>query len=148
MARTFQQDHIYGKEQELGHYRTLKRYFGHTLKHNNDDLAPWDFEDCDTVIEMKSRHELSTEYRDTMIKTLKIDRAKTEDRDVYYIFNFIDRLCWIKYDEAQFSKYKVRLMKIKNREDYTEKWENRTFIPICDLKVLKIFRQEPLFIDF
>jgi hypothetical protein len=136
---SFSEDHKYGKEQEQLMFPVLKRFFGKLLVHNQDDFAPFDFEDPTLAVEMKSRKFCSSEYNTVMIKTLKITHCENESRECFLVFNFLDKLCYIQYDKEKFSKYVKRNMLIKNRTDYTEKWEYRTFIPIGDLKTLKTF---------
>jgi hypothetical protein len=136
---TFDEDHIWGKQQEELRFRDLKRYFGHTLQHNDDLQAPWDFEDGTTAVEMKSRKNASWDFSETMIKTLKVERAQSEGRDCFFVFNFLDGLYCIQYDERRFANYKTKTMRIKDRADYKERDENRTFIPVRDLTLIKLY---------
>jgi hypothetical protein len=143
---TYAEDKAYGKMMERGMYRYLKRFFGKTLRHNDDEFAPFDFEDCDVAVEMKSRKMRSSDWPTTMIKTLKITRCADEPRDCYFIFNFTDKMYFIRYDAAQFANYEKRLMKIAPRPDKAEGYEWRTFIPMAHLTTLKTFA-EPCLID-
>ena len=89
---------------------------------------------------MKSRKFLSTDYDDVMIKTLKIERCELDlVRECFIIFKFYDRLCYIQYNKTKFKKYKKKVMLIKSRPDKKESFECRTFIPLCDLKTIKIY---------
>jgi hypothetical protein len=144
---TYAEDKAYGKLMERGMYRFLKRFFGKTLRHNDDEFAPFDFEDCDVAVEMKSRKMRSNDWPTTMIKTLKVERCANEPRDCYFIFNFTDKMLYIRYDADQFAKYERRLMKIAARPDKAECWEWRTFIPLADLTTLKTFAAVPCLID-
>jgi len=144
---TYEEDKAWGKEQEKLMFRPLRRFFGKALVHNDDFFAPWDFEDSQTAIEMKSRKHMSFDYGEVMIKSLKVERCELEARDCFLVFKFIDRLCYIEYNKEQFAHYRKRLMTIKSRVDKVEKPEWRTFIPLAHLKTLETFPIECLILD-
>lgn len=144
---TYEEDKAWGKEQEKLMFRPLRRFFGKALVHNDDFFAPWDFEDSQTAIEMKSRKHMSFDYGEVMIKSLKVERCELEARDCFFVFKFIDRLCYIEYNKEQFAHYRKRLMTIKSRVDKVEKPEWRTFIPLAHLKTLETFPIECLVLD-
>jgi hypothetical protein len=144
MPSTFLEDYIYGKEQEKLCFRTIKRYFGGNLKHNDDEFAPFDFEGSNMKIEMKSRKILSTEFDTAMIKSLKVDRCIDETADCFLVFKYLDIFYAIAYDRVKFAKYKRKLMKIEDRPDKKETWEWRTFIPMTDMEVIKRYPIECL----
>jgi hypothetical protein len=144
---TYEEDKAWGKEQEKLMFRPLRKFFGKTLVHNDDEYAPWDFEDSQTAIEMKSRKLMSYDFDEVMIKTLKIERCGAESRDCFLVFKFLDRLCYIEYNKEQFSRYRKRLMTIKSRADKVEKPEWRTFIPLAHMKTLATFPIQCLISD-
>jgi hypothetical protein len=148
---SFEEDYAYGKLQEKLMFRYLRQFFGKLLIHNDNEFAPFDFQDPTTLVEMKSRKVNSYDYNTAMIKTLKIERCEFEksnnNMDCFLVFSFLDKLCYIEYNKAQFSKYEKKYMLIKSRVDFTEKYEWRTFIPISDLKVLKVFPVQCMILD-
>ena len=137
-------DYSYGKQQEAEMFPVLQQFFGHWLLHNKNDFAAWDYEEPEwgVAVELKSRHCRSTDYPTAMIKTLKVtncERATAAGRECFLFFRYIDRLMYIQFDAATFAGYERRTMKIPSRADKEEVYESRTFIPIADLKTLRVF---------
>lgn len=140
----FVEDYQFGKMQEAAVFPELRRYFGKWLVHNKEAYAMWDFEEPfqgGVAVELKSRHCRSDDYSTAMIKTLKVTNCETVSatgRDCFLFFNFTDRLMFIEYEPTKFATYERRSMKIASRADKDEVWESRTFIPIADLKTLRV----------
>ena len=147
--RSFEEDHKQGKKGEHKSHKYLQTLTKNPLFHNNDNFAPWDFENQTTCIEHKDRNCYSNTYTTTMIKELKIDRAEKGDekRRIWYAFNFLDGLYVIRYNKEKFKKYAVDCRKLEDRPDFVEKEEERIYIPISDLTCLMRIEQKPLFCD-
>ena len=92
-----------GVAEEERLYPILKNFFGATLKRSRYSKARVDFYDTDKLVEMKSRKGSSYRYKTTWITVDKGDINTT--RDIYFVFNFTDKLMCIKFDREKFSHY-------------------------------------------
>ena len=99
-------DESYGltKEQEL--FSKLKEMHGDTLKKTIGKYNPFDFENEDTLIELKSRRNTKDKYPDTMVSLSKVKKAEGEKRNVYFYFNFTDGLYRWKYDSEELKNFR------------------------------------------
>jgi len=137
--RSFQTDYYAGLAGELASYAALKGLSGTYLSHSKDPFADFDFFSTDCVIELKTRNCFFDNYEDCMIQMLKVMKASQicDHKDVYFAFRYFDGLYYIKYDPEKFSKYKIHMVKVPDRDGYTEKPEPRMYIPIKDLTLLQ-----------
>ena len=67
LTRTFDQDHTFGKLNEIKSLNDLNSYFKTNFIHNIDQFAPFDFETNKYALEQKSRNCKVTDYYDTML---------------------------------------------------------------------------------
>lgn len=145
--RTFKADHNDGKDGERKSYNALKSLTKNPLTHILDIIAPWDFESATTLIEHKDRNCFYKSYKETMIKGLKVQRARLSDKRCFFAFRFLDGLYYIRYKKELFDTFRTDIKKIADRTDYQEKEELRVYIPIHLLTCLEKFEVPALFLD-
>jgi len=131
---TYPKDYEYGKQKEEDIYPTLKEFFNSpALERTTDKYCKYDFEDRDAIYEVKSRKCKKNTYATTLLTRNKILTA--EKRDQYFIFNFTDEICYIKYDPTLFDTFKCepysRINELSDMTDYL-------YIPLENLTTLKI----------
>jgi hypothetical protein len=134
-GRTFGQDYAFGKANEVRIHPDLNAYFG-PLNHNQNQMAPFDFENETMAVEVKSRTCRFSDYADTMLQYTKIENCYLPayaDKEKWFVFAFTDGVYGIKYDETVFQKYTQRMMKIPDRVSIVETEKNRIFIDTDDL---------------
>jgi hypothetical protein len=88
----------YGKYQEVKMYDVLKLKFP-DIKQTEGKWDDWDYVDIKNKIkiELKSRRINSDKFHDTIIGSNKIYKGKLlKNYDVYYVFNFLDKILYYK----------------------------------------------------
>ena len=139
LTRTFDQDHTFGKLNEIKSLNDLNSYFKTNFTHNIDQFAPFDFETSKYALEQKSRNCKVNDFYDTMLQYKKIENCSLflySKKEKWFIFRFEDGLFGIKYDPAKFLTYPTKYVKVQDRVNIKEKEEKRVFIPITDLTYL------------
>ena len=99
-----------------------------------DTFNPFDFETKTRLIELKSRKNLSSKYPTTMIGDNKIIEAEKQNKKVYFVFKFTDKIKYIRYNKSRFDKFQRRVGGRSDRNCI----ESNTYcyIPIDELKNL------------
>lgn len=97
--------------------KTIERYSKYDFIGNN-------------IYELKSRNNKYDAYPTTLITN---DKIINTDKDLYFIFNFIDGVYYIKYDEIKFKNYLTTKFVRKQRIDYKDREQLHIFVPIVDL---------------
>ena len=115
----------FGIEQEKLKFPTMKKIFGNDVR-MTATKARVDFYSSTKLIEMKSRTCASYRYDTTWITTDKGQHNTT--KEIYFVFNFTDKLMYIKFDRDLFSTYKHSL-----NEWGKDNWD----IPINDLTFIE-----------
>jgi len=88
-----------GKRNEDDNYIFLKEYFNEpTLKQTKKIFSTFDYNSDNIVIELKQRNFDSNKYNDLMIGLNKIEKAKKQKKDIYFIMSLDDGLFSYKYD--------------------------------------------------
>lgn len=137
--RTFGQDYAFGKASEVKIHPELNAYFGQLI-HNQDPMAPFDFESEKLAVEVKSRTCRYSDYPDTMLQYTKIDNCALPayaGKEKWFVFAFTDGVYGIKYDETAFQKYSRRMLKVVDRVNIVETDKMRIFIDVEDLTCLR-----------
>ena len=144
--RSFIQDHDVGKAKERLSYPMLKKYVKgfskYKLIHELDNFAPWDFTSPDVMIEHKSVNYNLSEMKEVMINSHKVWRSpieKANGKRCFFAFRALDGLYVIEYNTKQFKGYREEEMLLPDRPDYTEKMEDKLYIPVSDLFLLQKF---------
>jgi len=116
MTRTFNNDLKFGLEKEETVRQNLITYFKEDIIKTKNKYCKYDYE-CllsNNKYEVKSRRNNKHQYPTTIIPVHKVI---TKD-DLYFVFNFIDQCCYIKYDDEIFKKFKTKLIKINRLGKY------------------------------
>ena len=130
----FEKDYLYGIQKQKEILPILLRdYFG--KKDLEETVGRWkkyDFYNDKSIFELKSRKNTKTRYPTTLITCNKV--VSESGKDLIFLFNFTDQLCFIKYDEKLFSTFERRLFSRIN-ESFDEK--DYFYIPIERLTMIK-----------
>ena len=89
-------DLVFGKLKEVEIKEILEQYFNTTLQ-TSSKYNLIDFYNDDLYIELKSRRNTYCKFDTTIIGSNKIDYAKSLNKKVIFVFNFIDGLYFIEY---------------------------------------------------
>ena len=89
-------DLVFGKLKEIEIKQILEQYFNTTLQ-TTSKYNLIDFYNDDLYIELKSRRNTYSKFDTTIIGSNKIDYAKSLNKKVIFVFNFIDGLFFIEY---------------------------------------------------
>jgi hypothetical protein len=127
----FQKDYIYGVQQEATILPILQQHFGNTLSRNNERWGKYDFYNENSIFELKSRKNKKCAYPTTLMTCNKV--VKIDEKDLYFLFNFTDELCCIKYEPSLFETFeKKNYSRINQTFDEKEYY----FIPVCNLETI------------
>ena len=119
VLRRFQDDYNYGMEKEIGIETKLRLTFNdesitNTKTLYKDTFCKWDYESKDgKKWELKSRRNTKWAYSTTIIPC-----HKTTTGEVYYVFEFTDKTCYIKYEEDLFNTFEIRTIKVYRQGKY------------------------------
>ena len=86
----------FGKLKEIEIKQILEQYFNTTLQ-TTSKYNLIDFYNDDIYIELKSRRNTYSKFDTTITGSNKIDYAKSLNKKVIFVFNFIDGLYYIEY---------------------------------------------------
>jgi len=90
-------DRLFGLENQTNILNTLQSKFNLSIFEIHDKFCKWDYEDNEgNHYELKSRRCMKNTYPTTLLPCQKISRT-TSSRQ-YFIFKFVDKLCYIEYD--------------------------------------------------
>jgi len=131
-------DFDYGIISEKKNIDILTDFFKTKLIKDPFRYAPFDFhnEEKSMYLELKSRKINKNQYPTTIISQLKIDSIIKENiatRKYYFVFKYLDALCYIEYDKEVFKDFKVDDTYLQR--GYKEKV---CYIPVNKLKEIKI----------
>ena len=98
----------YGNEMEEKILPIIREHFNDsTIIRTANKYCKYDFEGKDSVYELKSRRNSSTQYSTTMIgknKVLDIEKIQI------FLFHFTDGLFYVKYDKNLFATFEEKQM--------------------------------------
>ena len=86
----------FGKLKEIEIKEILEGFFN-TKLNTSSKYGLIDFYNDDMYIELKSRRNAYSQYNTTIFGSNKIDCAKSLNKKVIFVFNFIDGLFFIEY---------------------------------------------------
>lgn len=126
-------DYLKGKKREDYLYPLIKNKFNlNNLKQSINQYDKFDYFDDEYLIELKSRNCYSYTYNDIFFNNDKIIYGLNKNKKMIFVFEFIDKVLYIKYDNLIFNNYLVK--KINNRSDRGRKeYINCIFIPLKDM---------------
>ena len=138
--RSLKNDLEFGLSKEDEVLRRIRVYFvdgmeiQSTLQLYNNKFYPYDYEGLKTgnSFEVKSRRVKKNQYDTTIIPSHKIRKT---DKKQYFLFNFIDKLCYIEYNEEKWKDFKRGMIQIR-RSGIIDKPTEHIYIPIKDLEDL------------
>lgn len=120
----------FGKKEEELILPLLIEHFGRKICPYEERYSKHDFY-CDKYnYELKSRTNTFSKYPTTMITANKI----AGDKKLIFVFNFVDCLAIIEYDEKRFASYQRQLF---SRAQIITDEKITLFIPIEDLEIIK-----------
>jgi hypothetical protein len=117
-------DYEFGVRQEEIIYPQLTRYFGGDLQRASNKKSRFDFYTENILVEVKSRKNRMNDYPTTMITT---DKGIETDKQLFFVFNFTDKMASILYDKERFREYEQKI--VFNKPNW--------LIPLEDLTVIE-----------
>ena len=126
----FECDYIYGEQQEKKLFEIIQNGFEwNTPLKKGTRYSKYDYYNDDTNIELKSRKNTYNTYPTTMITLNKL----STDKELILIFNFIDGVYFIQYDNETFRGFEVKEFSRANLRGDEKK---HIYIPIKKLELL------------
>jgi putative lipase involved disintegration of autophagic bodies len=129
---SYKNDYNFGKEQEEKIIDILEDKFKDNLKHVTNKYSKYDYEGDTYKYELKSRNCRLLSYPTTLLPADKI--LKNEKQ--IFIFNFTDKIGYIKYNKKQFNKYEKKPFIRNWRVGGHITLKNYYYIPVKDLKII------------
>jgi len=126
----FEQDYRFGIEQQSKVLPLLKEYFGRDIKEEIAKWSKYDFYDDQALYELKTRKIRKRDYPTTLMTCNKVC---TNEKDLFFVFNFSDELCYIPYNEEFFRAFEKRPY---SRIDAEYDKKDYFFIPIDKLTTI------------
>ena len=116
----FNNDYNFGIESEKDLLSKLQIQFDSDLKLSSSNYSLFDFESNSTYVELKSRRCTKTYYPSTIVGMNKINRALDLKRvdiniKIYFVFKFIDYICYWEFDEVEMIKLNQSKITRKDR---------------------------------
>ena len=101
----FKADNILGLKNQVDILNTLQSVFDISILETTDKYCKWDYEDnAGNHYELKSRRTMKQTYPTTLLPCHKIMKTLVKQ---YFLFRFIDKLCYIEYNESLFKDIKT-----------------------------------------
>ena len=127
---TFKDDYALGKKCEMLMLPKLKTFFKDDTINQLDEFNKNDFISSDgTKYEMKSRRINHNQFKTTL---MPVNKVLTDSTQTYFIFRFMDKDCYIKFEPNMFSKYRTEIL-IDGRAGKNNYKKLHYHIPIEDL---------------
>ena len=95
----------FGKAEENIVLPILSEHFGRAIRPYEERYSKHDFYCEEYNYEVKSRTNTLNKYPTTMITADKV----TGDKKLIFIFNFVDCLAYIEYNEETFKRYETQM---------------------------------------
>jgi hypothetical protein len=133
----YSNDYAKAKQEETRVYPYLKEFFrSPNMMQTPTQYDQYDFVDPSFNYEMKTRFDIKRDqYETTLIQTDKFyPRGKFQNREVILIFNFVDYLCYIKYDKELFKNFITT--EFARQKDAVQHSSPHTYIPVSELKTI------------
>jgi len=131
MARHFQKDYLFGKQEEIKILPLIEQYFDDNITQTTEQYDKYDFISTLYNFELKSRTNNYKKYNTTMITCNKL---KENEKQLILLFNFTDGLYYINYNEEVFNTFDKKLFK---RTGVCADALEHVFIPIEKLTLIK-----------
>jgi len=134
----FKESLKYGKQKEVEVLPHIKEYFNSkSIKIPKNKYSTYDFidDDNEVIYELKSRTNKYNQYPTTMIQEDKI--LNTHYKQIF-LFNYIDGLYYIEYDETLFNEFDKKKYS-QYRTDKVDVFKTYIYIPIDKLKQIILY---------
>ena len=135
MSNLIKNEIAFGKSKENELFEEIKDFFkDDKLEKTKDRYIHFDFISDKNVIELKSRINTKNKYPTTIIGLDKVEKGIEyiqEGKDVYFIFNFTDEICYFKLNKD----YDYKVIQITRYDRNQNKLHIE--IPIEDLLSLR-----------
>ena len=135
MSNLIKNEIALGKSKENELFEEIKDFFkDDKLEKTKDRYNHFDFISDKNVIELKSRRNTKNKYPTTIIGLDKVEKGIEyiqEGKDVYFIFNFTDEICYFKLNKD----YDYKVIQITRYDRNQNKLHIE--IPIEDLLSLR-----------
>tara|TARA_R110000782_G_scaffold1833_1_gene7525 strand:+ start:1951 stop:2415 length:465 start_codon:yes stop_codon:yes gene_type:complete len=128
-------DLAFGLPKEDPVIKSLISYFNEDIQKAEYKYSPFDASSVTTKYEIKSRRNKYAQYPTTIIPLDKTERIKGSR--LVFVFNFLDKLCYIEYTKDQFDKYEIRDVEAV-RKGGIRTLKPHYYIPIKDLIEINI----------
>jgi hypothetical protein len=113
----------------------IKNYFKLENLKMTSQYHRFDYQNEDTLIELKTRKIRHNIFPTLMFSNDKIKYGLLQNKKMIFIFEYSDITLYIKYDKELFKKYVVKY--INNRSDRgIMEYMNTIFIPLKDMKIM------------
>ena len=106
----------------------INNFFNDTAIPFEDIYSTQDFHSCKNVYELKSRKVKHDMYSTAIIGCNKaVLKPQDKGKDLYFIFNYLDGVFYIRYDEELFKTFNKKSFCRHARSDYADRasdvWE-------------------------
>jgi hypothetical protein len=128
----FKSDFSLGMNGEESVLPKLRSFFQKDIRKESAKYSKWDYIDEDgTLYELKTRRCMSITYPTTMLPVHKV----VDGAEQYFIFNFTDKIMYLKYDKNLFASFEVSGV-VDGRYAYKREAVSHFYIPLASLSVL------------
>lgn len=125
----FKSDLSFGMAGEQIVLPKLRTFFQKDIRKESAKYCKWDYIDENgTLYELKTRRVMSTSYPTTMLPVHKV----VDGKEQYFVFNFTDKVMYIKYDKKKFESYTIN-GSVDGRFGYQRDAVPHYYIPVGDL---------------
>jgi len=122
--KTFHQDYSFGIQQEDKILPIISKYFNDDIIKSPSKTSIYDYKGTKNYYEVKSRKNKYDAYPTTIIGANKV----FTDNQIF-IFNFIDGIYYIQYDEKSFETFEKKPFVRRYRSGVVDKIQLYYFIP-------------------
>jgi len=130
---SFFKDYQFGISKEFEILPMISKYFKSNIIRSKEKFNKYDYYDFTCKYELKSRNNKYDTYPTTLIA---VDKVINDD--LIFLFNFIDGLYYIKYDETLFNTFEKKPFVRNKRDGYNDIEKEYFFIPIEKLTKIEI----------
>ena len=131
---TFKNDYDLGKANEIIVLQKLKDFFkDDTITQTKNMYCKYDYESKDAIYELKTRNNRLLAYPTTLIG---FDKILNTTKIQYFVYSYIDKLAYIKYDKDLFSTFQLLPFKRNARDDFIDKEKLYYHIPVKNLIII------------
>ena len=129
----YENDYKFGAIQQKKIFPDIKDFFDvENIRMNDPQFAKYDYTSDDVEFEVKSRKVKKNTYSTTMLTCNKVTET---EKEIVFIFNFLDEICWIQYDAVLFNTFtKTKFSRAQIEADEKDYF----YIPLEYLETIKV----------